>query len=84
MPSIVAAFVTANFTIPQRIGVNPQSMLLLLPLVASIAIVYKATKLPKITAGHFLKEVVILFGSIVVFMAVTALVLCVLAWVITE
>ena len=43
-----------------------------LPLVAAIAIVYKATKVPKITAVNFLKEVVILFGSIVVFMAVTA------------
>lgn len=84
MPSIVAAFVTASFTVPQRIGVNPQSMLWLLPLVASIAIAYKATKLPTIKPANFLKEVAILFGSIIVFMAVTALVLCVLAWVITE
>ncbi len=59
-------------------------MLWLLPLVAAIAIVYKATKVPKITAASFLKEVVVLFGSIVVFMAVTAVALCVLAWLITE
>jgi len=77
-------FVTATFTAPQEIGVNPQSMLWLLPLVAAISVVYKATKLPKITAGVFLKEVGALFGSIVVFILVTALVLYAMAWLITE
>jgi hypothetical protein len=83
MPSIVT-YVIANFNVPERISVDPKSMLWLLPLVASIAVVYKATKIPTIKPAHFLKESVILFGSIVVFMAVTALVLCVIAWVITE
>ncbi len=83
MPSI-AAYIIANFTVPESISVDPKSMLLLLPLVAAIAVVYKATKIPTIKPLHFLKESVILFGSIIVFMAVTALVLCVLAWVITE
>ena len=83
MPSIVA-YVIATFTMPERISVDPKSMLLLLPLVAAIAVVYKATKVPRIKPAHFLKESVILFGSIVVFMAVTALVLCIFAWVITE
>ena len=82
--SMIAAFTMATFTTPERIGVNPQSMLWLLPLVAAIAIVYKATKVPKITAVHFLKETVVLFGSIVVFMIITALVLCAFAWLITE
>jgi len=82
--SAIAALVTASFTVPERITVDPQSMLWLLPLVAAIAIVYKATKVPKITAANFLKEVIILFGSIVVFMAVTAMVLGVLGWLITE
>jgi len=82
--SIIAAFVTATFTIPEKIGVTPQSMLWLLPLVASIAIVYKTTKMPKIKAANFLKEVVILFGSIIIFMIITALALCALAWLITE
>jgi hypothetical protein len=74
----------ANFTIPEKIGVTPYSMLWLLPLVASIAVVYKATKVPKITAANFLKETVVLFGSIVIFMVITALVLCAAAWFITE
>ena len=84
MPDIVATFVLANFTVPEQVTVDPKSMLLLLPLVAAIAVVYKATKLETIKPLHFLKESVILFGSIVVFMAVTALVLCVMAWLITE
>ena len=82
--SAIAAFMTASFAVPLKIGVDPRSMLWLLPLVAAIAIVYKATKVPKITAASFLKEVVVLFGSIVVFMAITAVALCVLAWLITE
>ena len=82
--SITDAFVMATFTTPEKIGATPQSMLWLLPLVAAIAIVYKATKLPEIKAANFLKEVVILFGSIVVFMSITALVLFAFAWLITE
>jgi hypothetical protein len=80
----MTALLLANFTTPERIGVTSQSMLWLLPLVAAIAVVYKATKAPKITAVGFLKETVILFGSIVIFMVITALVLCASAWLITE
>ena len=82
--SIIPALVIATFTTPEKIGANPQSMLWLLPLVAAIAIVYKATKLPEIKAANFLKEAVILFGSIVLFMSITALVLCTFAWLIIE
>jgi hypothetical protein len=82
--SIADAFIIASFTVPEKIHVDPQSMLWLLPLVAAIAIVYKTTKIQKIKAANFIREVVILFGSIVVFMVTTAIVLCVLAWLITE
>jgi hypothetical protein len=82
--SIIDILFIASFTVPEKIDVNPQSILWLLPLVASISIVYKATKIPKIKAIGFLKETVILFGSIVIFMAVTAIVLFALAWLITE
>lgn len=74
----------ANFTEPEGISSNPQSMLWLLPLVVAIAVVYKATKLPKIKALNFLKEVVVLSGSIIVFMFITALILCTMAWLVTE
>jgi len=71
-----------TFTTPEKIGTTPQSMLWLLPLAASIAVVYKATKVPKITLRSFLKETVVLFGSIIIFIGVAALVLYTLAWII--
>jgi hypothetical protein len=80
----IAAHILADFSAPMDLGTNPRSLLLLLPVVAAIAIVYKATKLPRITVGNFLKESVLLFGSIVVFMIITALVLSAVAWLITE
>ena len=82
--SITDALVMATFTVPEKITTDPQSLLWLLPLVAAIAIVYKATKLPEIKFANFVKESVVLFGSIVVFMFVTALVLYCIAWLITE
>ena len=81
---ITYSLVMATFTIPEKITTDPQSMLWLLPLVAAIAIVYKATKLPEIKIANFLKESAILFGSIVVFMFVTALVLYSIAWLVIE
>jgi hypothetical protein len=80
----LAALVMADFTAPREIGTNPQALLLLLPLVVAITVVYKATKLPRISAGNFLKESVVLFCSIVVFMVITALVLSGVAWLIIE
>ncbi len=79
-----AIFVIATFTTPEQIGTNLSSMLWLLPLAAAIAIAYKAIKLPTIKAGNFIKEAAMLFGSIVVFMAITALALYALAWLITK
>lgn len=79
-----ASYIMANFTIPEQISTTPQSMLWLLPLVAAIAVVYKATKLPEIKAANFIRESVLLFGSIVVFMFVTAFVLYSIAWLILE
>jgi hypothetical protein len=81
---ITDALVMATFTIPEKITTDPQSMLWLLPLVAAIAIVYKATKLPEIKIVNFVKESVVLFGSIVIFMFVTALVLYSIAWLVIE
>ena len=82
--SVEAIFIIASFTAPEEIGANPQSILWLLPLAAAIAVVYKATKVPTITARNFIKEAAILFGSIVVFIIITALALYTLAWLITE
>jgi len=82
--STFAAFMIASFTVPEKIGATPQSMLLLLPLAAAIAVTYKATKLKNVKIGNFVKEAAVLFGSIVIFIIITALVLYTLAWLITE
>jgi len=81
--SVVATLILANFTMPERVGVTPLSMLWLLPLALSIAVVYKATKVRKIRAVNFIKESVVLFASIVVFMLITAVVLLGFAWLVT-
>ncbi|MHC4913192.1 MAG: hypothetical protein ACYTE5_09350 [Planctomycetota bacterium] len=80
---LLQAFVViATFTAPERIATNPQLVLWLLPLAAAIAVIYKTTKLSTITAGLFLKETAILFGSIVVFIVATALALYALVWLV--
>jgi hypothetical protein len=81
---VTSLFVLASFTAPEEIKTNPQSMIWLVPLVAAIAVAYKATKVPKISARSFLRETVAVFGSIVAFIIVAALVLHALAWLITE
>ena len=74
------AFLLATFLYPEKIGTTPLAMLWVLPLVASIAIVYKATKVDTIELRPFAKETFVLFGSIVVFLGVAAIVLCLIAW----
>jgi hypothetical protein len=76
--------IAAVFTVSKDIGTSPTSVLWMLPLAGSIAIVYKATKLRKIETASFAREVVVLFGSIVVFIVIAALVLHAFAWLITE
>ena len=79
MPSI-AMIMLAQFRIPEEIGTTPRSLLLLVPLLVSIAVIYKATKVSKVSAGNFIKESALLFGSILVFMVITALALMAVAW----
>ena len=38
------AIILAGFTVPEYVGTTPLSMLWMFPLLASISIVYKATK----------------------------------------
>ena len=82
--SLLTSFILASFTRPEIVGINPQSMLWLLPLVAAISIVYKTTKIQTIKFLSFTKEVIFLFGSIVVFMIITAVVLYGVVWLLLE
>jgi hypothetical protein len=77
-------FLLSSFSVPERIELNPQSILWILPLAASIAIVYKALKIPKFQFRIFLKEASTLFISIIFFIAVTALVLFVFTRLVIE
>jgi hypothetical protein len=83
MMSSVATML-ASFTTPMNIGTDPASMLWLLPLVASIAVVYKATKVYAVRPWPFAKESAVLFGSIVVFIVVAAIILYGITWIVTE
>ncbi len=78
------ATILGSFTMPMRIGTDPASILWLLPLVVSIAVVYKATKVAHIRAWPFAKESAVLFGSIVVFIVVAAVILYGVTWIVTE
>ena len=73
-----------TFLTPERIGVTPFSVFWALPLIASISIVYKATKVYSIRPKAFAKETAALFGSIVVFLLVAAVILCAIAWLFNE
>ena len=63
---------------PVHIGTTVLAFLLALPLIAVISIVYKAIKLEEIRFVSFVREVFLLFGSIIAFMVVTAVVIFVI------
>ena len=79
-----ATVLLATFLTPERIETTALSMLWVLPLIAAIAIVYKATKVSSIKFKPFVKETSVLFGSIVIFLAVSAVILCLIYWFINE
>jgi hypothetical protein len=60
---------------PVDIGTTAKALILALPLIAVIAVIYKAIKVDKIKFVSFLRETFLLFGSILVFMIVTAIVI---------
>ena len=74
----------ASFTQPIHIGNTPASLLWIVPLTASIAVVYKATKVNRIDGKHFPREALGLFGSILVFIVIAALILVAISWVIND
>ena len=79
-----ALVILAGLTSPLHIGTTPASMLWLLPLTAAVCVVYKATKLKEVKAASFIREVALLFGSIIVFMGIVAAILFAFAWLFTS
>ena len=78
------ATMLGSFTTPMQIDTAPASMLWLLPLVVSISVVYKATKVYKVRPWPFARESAVLCGSILVFIVVAAIILYGITWVVTE
>jgi hypothetical protein len=75
--------VLASFTVPYEIGNGPASLLWILPMIAAISIVYKALKLPVITADRLIREVVVLFFTILLFMVLIAVGLYIIGQLVT-
>lgn len=78
MPELFALL--ASFTHPIEIGTTPASVLWMFPLLASISIVYKATKIRVLFWNRFLRETVVLIITVSLFMIVTAIALNVIVW----
>ncbi len=73
----------AGFTTPLKIGTDPAAMLWMFPLLAAVAIVYKATKVRVIFTLKFIKEVVVLFATMSALMILAGFALYVLVTVLT-
>ncbi|MBN1817984.1 MAG: hypothetical protein JW828_11540 [Sedimentisphaerales bacterium] len=67
--------ILAGFLAPIKIGTDWQCMLWMFPLLASISIIYKATKMRVLFWKRFVREVVVLFFTVSLFMIAVAVVL---------
>ncbi|MFC1738299.1 hypothetical protein ACFL1G_04515 [Planctomycetota bacterium] len=81
---LISTFVMANFLKPMDIETNPQSILWLLPLAAVVTIVYKTTKVYRITAKTFLKKAAPSFAFGIVLLVIAVLILLAFSWLVTE
>ncbi len=78
--TIETTILLATFTSPENITMTPASMLWMFPLLLSIAIIYKATKVRVIFWAAFLKSVLILFLTLSAFMITAAVLLNLAVW----
>ena len=75
--------VVATFAAPEYIAMDVKSLLWVFPLLASVAIIYKATKMRVIFLRRFFREVVILFCTLSVVIILIAALLHVGVWILT-
>jgi hypothetical protein len=76
--------ILASFTQPENIATAWPFMLWMFPLLAAIAVIYKATKLRAILWKIFIRETLVLFGVLSGFMVLAVVVLNMLVWLITR
>ena len=77
-------FILAAFTAPIEIGTTPGAMLWMFPLLAAIALVYKATKMRVLFTKNYLLDSLLLFLSVSGFMIMAIVVLNLLSWLVTS
>lgn len=75
--------VIATFTSPENIGMDAKSLLWIFPLLLSVAVIYKATKMRVIFLRRFFREIVILFCTLSLVMILVAVVLHVVVRILT-
>lgn len=75
--------VIATFTAPENIGMDAKSLLWIFPLLLSVAVIYKATKMRVIFLRRFFREILILFCTLSVVMILVAALLHVGVWILT-
>lgn len=76
--------ILAGFFAPVDIGTTPFSPLWMFPLLLSIAVVYKATRLRVLFWKAFFLEVLVLFLTLSGFMILAGVVLNLIVWLITS
>ena len=75
--------VVATFTAPENIGMDVKSLLWIFPLLLSVAVIYKATKMRVIFLRRFFREVVILFCTLIAVITLIAALLHIGVWILT-
>ena len=73
----------ATFTTPENIGMTAGSVLWIFPLLASVAFIYKATKMRVIFLRRFFRDVGILFCTLSVVMILVAVILHIIVRILT-
>ena len=77
------ASMLASFTAPITIHTDPWAMLYLFPLLAAIALVYKATKVRVIFLRSFFLQSLLLFLTVSGFMIAAIVVINLISWMVT-
>ncbi len=73
----------ATFTTPENIGMTAGSVLWIFPLLASVAFIYKATKMRVIFLRRFFRDVGILFCTLSIVMILVAVILHIVVRILT-
>lgn len=84
MPELYNTSLLAGFTTPLEIGTTSLSMLWMFPLLVSIAVVYKTTRLRILFLKQLFVESLILFLTLSGFMILAGIVLNLIVWLATS